>query len=74
MPQRAEPARPRHDLAPLTGGALEFTGRQGVAMGRPGDVRVRVVPASDSAGGLEVTISGEAVIAFRGELAGRPVK
>nr|BFE51272.1 PhzF family isomerase [Saccharothrix mutabilis subsp. capreolus] len=59
-----------HDLAPLTGGALEFTGRQGVAMGRPGDVRVRVV----SAGGLEVTISGEAVIAFRGELAERPVE
>lgn len=58
-----------HDLVPLSNGALEFTGRQGVAMGRPGDVRVRVVSDGDSAGGLDVTISGAAVIAFRGELA-----
>jgi PhzF family phenazine biosynthesis protein len=48
----------RHGLAPLVDNVLEFTGRQGVAMGRPGDVRVRVGRNPD--GRLDVSISGEA--------------
>ncbi|MET9438462.1 PhzF family phenazine biosynthesis isomerase [Streptomyces sp. NPDC006551] len=57
----------RHGLVPATEGRLDFTGRQGVAMGRPGDVRVRVDVRPD--GGLSVTIIGDAVTAFRAELA-----
>jgi PhzF family phenazine biosynthesis protein len=56
----------RHGLVPLVEGALEFTGRQGVAMGRPGDVRVRVEEQPDRR--LDITISGDAVTAFRGQL------
>jgi PhzF family phenazine biosynthesis protein len=58
----------RHGLVPVSGGVLEFTGRQGVAMGRPGDIEVRVEEQAD--GRLLVSIAGEAAVAFRGELAG----
>ena len=56
----------RYGLAPPVGGRLRFTGRQGVAMGRPGDVEVCV---DVRAGGeLSVSITGDAVTAFRAEL------
>ncbi|MGK5553908.1 PhzF family phenazine biosynthesis isomerase [Actinomadura kijaniata] len=55
-----------HGIVPPRDGRLVFTGRQGAAMGRPGDVRVRVDvrPGGD----LPVTITGDAVTAFRAEL------
>ncbi|MFB9835678.1 PhzF family phenazine biosynthesis isomerase [Actinoallomurus acaciae] len=56
----------RHGLAPAPGGRLAFTGRQGAAMGRPGDVRVLVEVRPG--GAFEVSISGDAAVAFRGEL------
>ncbi|WP_418960507.1 PhzF family phenazine biosynthesis isomerase [Streptomyces tritici] len=56
----------RHGIVPAPDGRLSFTGRQGAAMGRPGDVRVDVETAAD--GGLLVSISGTAVTAFRTEL------
>ncbi|MFF5971236.1 PhzF family phenazine biosynthesis isomerase [Streptomyces sp. NPDC012769] len=56
----------RHGIVPAPDGRLSFTGRQGVAMGRPGDVRVHVETATD--GELLVSISGTAVTAFRTEL------
>ncbi|MHC3392564.1 PhzF family phenazine biosynthesis isomerase [Streptomyces lavendulocolor] len=56
----------RHGIVPATAGRLVFTGRQGVAMGRPGDVRVHVEVESD--GRLLVSVSGDAVTAFRAEL------
>jgi PhzF family phenazine biosynthesis protein len=56
----------RYGLAPVRDGSLTFMGRQGVAMGRPGDVRVDVRTRSD--GELEVSIAGTAVVVFRTEL------
>ncbi|MFF8598448.1 PhzF family phenazine biosynthesis isomerase [Streptomyces sp. NPDC015232] len=56
----------RHGLVPAPDGRLSFTGRQGAAMGRPGDVRVDVATAAD--GRLVVSIGGDAVTAFRAEL------
>lgn len=56
----------RHGIVPAPAGKLEFTGRQGVAMGRPGqvDVRAQTVPG----GGIRVSITGDAAVAFRAEL------
>ncbi|MFF8293590.1 hypothetical protein ACF068_30895 [Streptomyces sp. NPDC016309] len=51
---------------PAPTGRLTFTGRQGSAMGRPGDVRVRVDVKLD--GALGVAVSGDAVTALRAEL------
>jgi PhzF family phenazine biosynthesis protein len=55
-----------HGIIPPQDGRLVFTGRQGAAMRRPGDVRVEVDVRPD--GELLVTITGDAVTAFRGEL------
>ncbi|MBH5333283.1 PhzF family phenazine biosynthesis isomerase [Streptomyces pactum] len=57
----------RHGLVPATDGRLVFTGRQGMAMGRPGDVRVHVEVRPG--GTLAVSITGDAVTAFRAEMA-----
>lgn len=56
----------RHGLVPAPDGTLTFTGRQGWAMGRPGDVRVEVRTRPD--GEIEVSIAGTAAIAFRADL------
>lgn len=56
----------RHRIVPAPGGRLAFTGRQGSAMGRPGDVRVTVEVRSDDE--LLVSIAGDATTAFRAEL------
>ena len=56
----------RYGLAPTPGGTLSFTGRQGWAMRRPGEVQVSVRIRSD--GDVEVSIAGTAAIAFRAEL------
>ncbi|GAA1982782.1 PhzF family phenazine biosynthesis isomerase [Kitasatospora viridis] len=56
----------RHGLAPAPGGRLAFTGRQGVAMGRPGEVQVSVEPDGD--GRPSVSISGDAAVVFRAEV------
>jgi PhzF family phenazine biosynthesis protein len=56
----------RYGLALAPDGSLTFTGRQGSAMGRPGDVRVDV--RTRSIGELAVSISGTAAVAFRTEL------
>ncbi len=56
----------RYGLAPVPDGALKFTGRQGWAMGRPGDVHVVARTRPDD--GIEVSIAGTAAIAFRAEL------
>lgn len=56
----------QHRIVPAPDGRLKFTGRQGVAMGRPGSVDVCVDAQPD--GQLEVTISGDAATAFRAEL------
>ncbi|MFG3706413.1 PhzF family phenazine biosynthesis isomerase [Micromonospora sp. NPDC047670] len=56
----------RHGIVPAPGGRLRFTGRQGSAMGRPGDVHVRVEIRSD--GEPLVSITGDAVTVFRAEL------
>lgn len=56
----------RHGIVPAVGGRLRFTGRQGAAMGRPGDVEVTVeVGPHDQ---LRVSIRGTAATAFRGQL------
>lgn len=52
-----------HGLVPMTDGRLDFTGHQGTAMGRPGRVDVHVRAAPD--GALNVSLTGDAVIAFR---------
>ncbi|MFI6107597.1 PhzF family phenazine biosynthesis isomerase [Streptomyces sp. NPDC051310] len=59
----------RHGIVPAPAGRLTFTGRQGAAMGRPGEVRVLVDVQED--GALSVAVSGDAVTAFRAELATR---
>ncbi|MFE4217875.1 PhzF family phenazine biosynthesis isomerase [Streptomyces sp. NPDC056844] len=56
----------RHGIVPTVNGRLTFTGRQGWAMGRPGDVEVRVGTGADDA--LQVAITGEASTAFRADL------
>ncbi|MFI9817634.1 PhzF family phenazine biosynthesis isomerase [Saccharothrix variisporea] len=56
----------RHGMVPAPGGTLSFTGRQGAAMGRRGEVRVRVDVQPDDT--LSVSISGDATTAFRAEL------
>lgn len=56
----------RHGMVSAPGGRLAFTGRQGVTMGRPGDVRVCVEVRP--AGELLVSIAGDATTAFRAEL------
>ncbi|MEU5951986.1 PhzF family phenazine biosynthesis isomerase [Streptomyces sp. NPDC047525] len=55
-----------HGIVPAPDGTLAFTGRQGVAMGRPGEVAVRVEAQPD--GTLLVSIQGDAVTAFRTRL------
>lgn len=59
-----------HGIVPAPGGRLDFTGRQGVAMGRPGEVGVRVDVRSGSrrGGELLVSITGDATTAFRARL------
>lgn len=57
----------RHGIVPAPGGRLAFAGRQGAAMGRPGDVHVSVETEAD--GRVLAFISGEAAVAFRGLLA-----
>ncbi len=56
----------RHRAVPAPGGRLAFTGRQGSAMGRPGEVAVRV--GTDPDGTIRVSVAGDAVTAFRAEL------
>ncbi|GGR41286.1 PhzF family phenazine biosynthesis isomerase [Streptomyces roseolus] len=56
----------RHGIVPAPDGRLSFTGRQGAAMGRPGDVRVDV--ATTASGAPDVSISGTAATVFRTEL------
>jgi PhzF family phenazine biosynthesis protein len=56
----------RHGIALAVGGRLAFTGRQGSAMGRPGDVEVCVEVQPDD--GLLVSITGDATTAFRTDL------
>ena len=56
----------RYGLAPVSDGSLTFIGRQGSAMGRPGEVRVDVRTRSD--GQHRMYISGTAAVAFRTEL------
>ena len=56
----------RYGIASVSDGRLAFTGRQGAAMGRPGDIGVYVEVEPD--GSLAVSITGDAVTAFRAEL------
>jgi PhzF family phenazine biosynthesis protein len=56
----------RHGIVPAPDGVLTFKGRQGVVMGRPGDVRVRVRARPD--GKVDVHISGDAVTVYRTRL------
>ncbi|GAA3586704.1 PhzF family isomerase [Nonomuraea rosea] len=59
-----------HGIVPAPGGRLTFTGRQGAAMGRPGDIRVHVETQFD--GRLLASITGDAATAFRAELHSPP--
>jgi PhzF family phenazine biosynthesis protein len=56
----------RHGLVAPVDGRFSFTGRQGVAMGRPGDVRIDV--SQDPDGGVLVSLSGDATVAYRAQL------
>ncbi|MEU9556496.1 PhzF family phenazine biosynthesis isomerase [Streptomyces fumanus] len=56
----------RHGVVPAPGGRLSFTGRQGEALGRPGDVRVDVETGPH--GELLVRVTGAAATAWRAEL------
>jgi PhzF family phenazine biosynthesis protein len=56
----------RHGIVPAPGGHLSFTGRQGAALGRPGDVRVDV--ETGAGGELLVSITGAAATAWKAEL------
>lgn len=56
----------RHGLVAAPHGTLTFTGRQGSAMGRPGDVRVTVRTSADHE--ILASVVGTAAIAFRAEL------
>jgi PhzF family phenazine biosynthesis protein len=56
----------RYGLAAAPDQTLRFVGRQGWAMGRPGDVQVSA--RIRSGGDVEVSIAGTAVIAFRAAL------
>lgn len=55
----------KYKMVEVNNGALSFKGRQGVAMGRPGEVDVDVIEID---GELDVTIHGEAIVAFKAEL------
>lgn len=55
----------RHGLVPAADGVLTFTGRQGEAMGRPGEVRVTVLTRENQ---ILASIAGDAAIAFRADL------
>ncbi|MEV0320281.1 PhzF family phenazine biosynthesis isomerase [Streptomyces sp. NPDC050658] len=55
-----------HGIVPAPAGRLDFTGRQGVAMGRPGEVDVRV--EAGPGGALMVSITGDATTVFRARL------
>ena len=55
-----------HGIATTTVDRLSFVGRQGVAMGRPGEVQVDA--ERDAHGDIAVTVTGDAIIAFRAEL------
>jgi PhzF family phenazine biosynthesis protein len=57
----------RHGIVPAPGGKLAFTGRQGEAIGRAGEVHVSVETRTD--GKLSASIRGDAATAFRGVLA-----
>ncbi|MFE6509881.1 PhzF family phenazine biosynthesis isomerase [Nocardioides sp. NPDC057767] len=54
-----------HGIVQPAAGTFSFTGRQGVAMGRPGDVRVTVEARADH---QLVSIAGQAATAFRADL------
>ncbi|MFE6222778.1 PhzF family phenazine biosynthesis isomerase [Streptomyces sp. NPDC057854] len=56
----------RYGIVPAPDGRLSFTGRQGAAMGRPGEVDVDVTTTAD--GHLDVSVSGTAATVFRTEL------
>ncbi|WP_328992730.1 PhzF family phenazine biosynthesis isomerase [Kribbella sp. NBC_01245] len=56
----------RHGLVPASGGTLTFTGRQGSAIGRPGDVQVTIEVRPDNE--LLASITGNATTAFRATL------
>jgi len=55
----------RYGVVPATDGVLTFTGRQGEAMGRPGEVRVTVRTQGNQ---ILASIAGDAATAFRAEL------
>lgn len=55
-----------HGIVPAPNGHLTFTGRQGSAMKRPGNVQVSVQTQSNNA--LLASIAGNATTAFRAEL------
>lgn len=55
-----------HGIVPAPGGRLAFTGRQGSAIGRPGDVRVTIEVRPDNE--IAASITGDAAIAFRADL------
>lgn len=55
-----------HGLANLVDGKLTFHSRQGVAMGRPGTARVSITVRDGTA--FEVSVAGDAVITFTGEV------
>lgn len=56
----------RHRLVPHDGRKLRFRGIQGEALGRPGHVDVEVDVEQDHP--VEVRVTGEAVVTFKGEL------
>ncbi|MGW0819154.1 PhzF family phenazine biosynthesis protein [Streptomyces viridiviolaceus] len=56
----------RHGIVPAPSDRLSFTGRQGAAPGRPGDVRVHVETGTD--GEILVSTTGTAVTAYQTEL------
>ncbi|MET9956507.1 PhzF family phenazine biosynthesis isomerase [Streptomyces sp. NPDC006339] len=56
-----------HALEPAPGGHLSFTGRQGAALGRPGEVDVHAETTPD--GAVRVSITGTAAVVYRRELA-----
>lgn len=56
----------RHGIVPAPDGRLAFTGRQGSAIGRPGDVRVTIAVRPDNE--IAASITGDAAIAFRADL------
>ncbi|QKW05160.1 PhzF family phenazine biosynthesis isomerase [Streptomyces sp. NA04227] len=55
-----------HGIVPARDGVLTFRGRQGVVLGRPGEVEVRVDVRAE--GPPQVSITGDATTAFRARL------